>query len=122
MKAALTKREPKMLRATTFTNPEMESLFLLITTENKDQLVKFILNEKVKIWTIKNQPGNLTLLHNACAQDKFEMAEIIIENTKKRLKLIGNDVIAPEEKAENEKIFYNYINAITDDDNLTALH
>ena len=122
MKAALTKREPKMLRATTFTNPEMESLFLLITTENKDQLVKFILNEKVKIWTIKNQPGNLTLLHNACAQDKFEMAEIIIENTKKRLKLTGNDVIAPEEKAENEKIFYNYINAITDDDNLTALH
>ena len=122
MKKAKTKREPKLLRATTFSTPQMEKLFLLITTEDKNTLTQFILNPNVEIWTIKNQPGSLTLLHNACAQDKYEMAKVIIDSIKQRLKLNHNNFINREDRANNEKIFKEFINAITDDDNLTALH
>ena len=85
------------------------------------KISNFILDKNNKIWEIK-PAENLTILHNACASDKTDLIIAIIEKTKIRLGLDDKSIISPEEKAQNEKIFEDFINARTDGDNQTALH
>ena len=99
---------------------EAENIFQLIYQEKAEELSSFILDEKNEVWDIK-RIGELTLLHSACIFDKTNIVEIIINDTKKRLKLISND-LSLEEKTKNKKIFKEFINAKTEKDNLTALH
>ena len=93
----------------------------LITSNGIEKIANFILDKKNKIWELK-LAENLTILHNACASDKTDLIIAIIEKTKIRLGLDDKSIISPEEKAQNEKIFEDFINARTDGDNQTALH
>ena len=93
----------------------------LITSNGIEKIANFILDKKNKIWELK-LAENLTILHNACASDKTDLIIAIIEKTKIRLGLDEKSIISPEEKAQNEKIFEDFINARTDGDNQTALH
>ena len=101
--------------------PEIENVFSLISEEKIDELKDYILNENNKVWDIKKIEG-ITLLHNACILDKTNVIETIIKQTKIRLHLTNDSSLSEEEKAENEKIFKDFINAKTEGDNLTALH
>lgn len=65
---------------------------------------------------------DLTVLHNACAIDKTQVAETIILQTKKRLKLDQENLLSAKEKEDNLNIFKDFINAKTQGDNQTALH
>ena len=93
----------------------------LITSNGIEKIANFILDKKNKIWELK-LAENLTILHNACASDKTDLIIAIIEKTKIRLGLDDKSIISHEEKAQNEKIFEDFINARTDGDNQTALH
>ena len=93
----------------------------LISSNGIEKIANFILDKKNKIWELK-LAENLTILHNACASDKTDLIIAIIEKTKIRLGLDEKSIISPEEKAQNEKIFEDFINARTDGDNQTALH
>ena len=101
--------------------PEVENVFSLVTQEKTEELTAYILNEENEVWNLK-RGEDLTILHNACAIDKTEITEIIIEQTKKRLKLTKDSDLPENEKSENEEIFKNFINAKTQGDNQTALH
>ena len=109
------------LVSTASCSPEIEELFQLIYQEKLEELISYISNEKNEVWNIK-RGDDLTLLHSACVLDKSYIIEKIIEQTKKRLKLNSENSLSDEEKLENEKIFYNFINAKTQADGLTALH
>ena len=115
------RRESRLSR-TSVCSPEIEKIFKLVTQEKIDELTQFILDENNEIWNIKKKE-DLTLLHNACIIDKFNVAETLIVQTKKRLHLSSKeDSISEEEKFKNKTIFKNFINAKTEGDNLTALH
>ncbi len=103
------------------TQIEHEEIFDFISAGDTEKISQFILNKDNNIWEIK-KTENLTVLHNACAIDKTDVVITIIEKTKIRLKLNGNNEIPPQEKSENEKIFKDFINAKTDGDRQTALH
>ena len=115
------RRYQNRMERTSSCSPEVESIFNLISQEKKEELTTYILDEGHEVWNIK-RGENLTILHNACAIDKTNMAEIIIEQTKKRLKLDDNSSLSEEEKTKNEEIFKNFINAKTERDRQTALH
>ena len=100
---------------------EFDKIFELITSDKVEEMSNFIINPENKIWEIK-KAENLTVLHNACAVDKVDMIEAIIEKTKKRLGLYSQSNLTSEKKEENEKIFKDFINAKTDGDSQTALH
>ena len=102
-------------------SPEIESKFQLVNEEKLDELSAFILDENTEVWNFK-KAEDLTLLHKACVLDKFNVVKTIINQTKKRLHLIPEGSISDEEKAKNETIFKDFINAKTEGDNLTALH
>ena len=114
-------RNKNRISITTAENPEVENIFKLISEEKIEELTEYILNEKNEIWKVK-RVDDLTVLHNACAIDKTKMAETIIEQTKKRLKLNSESILSPEERENNETIFKDFINAKTLGDNQTALH
>ena len=114
-------RNKNRISITTAENPEVENIFKLISEEKIEELTEYILNEKNEIWKVK-RVDDLTVLHNACAIDKTRMAETIIEQTKKRLKLNSESILSPEERENNETIFKDFINAKTLGDNQTALH
>ena len=121
MRKKRNRRESRLSR-TSVCSPEIEKIFKLVTQEKIDELTQFILDENNEIWNIKKKE-DLTLLHNACIIDKFNVAETLIVQTKKRLHLSSKeDSITEEEKIKNETIFKNFINAKTEGDNLTALH
>ena len=101
--------------------PEVESVFTLVAMGKTEDLIAYILNEENEVWNLK-RGEDLTILHNACAIDKTNVTEIIIEQTKKRLKLTKDSDLSEKEKSENEEIFKNFINAKTQGDNQTALH
>ena len=101
--------------------PEVENVFSLIAKEQTEELISYILNEENEVWNIK-RGEEITILHNACAIDKTNISELIIEKTKIRLKLTKDSSLSEEEKSKNEEIFKNFINAKTQGDNLTALH
>ena len=101
--------------------PEVEKVFTFVSQEKKEELAEYILNEDNEIWNLK-RGENFTILHNACAIDKANIVEIIIKQTKKRLKLTKDSSLSEKEKSENEEIFKNFINAKTQVDNQTALH
>jgi len=101
--------------------PEIENVFTLVSEERIQELTDFILSEENEIWNIK-RGENLTVLHNACAIDKTNVIETIIEQTKKRLKLNADSSLSEDEKKANEEIFKGFINAKTQGDNQTALH
>ena len=109
------------LSRTTTHIPEVENVFKLVSEEQIEELTQFILDENNEIWTIKRNE-DLTVLHNACAIDKTQVIETIIEQTKKRLQLNQDSLLPQEEKEKNEKIFKDFINAKTQGDNQTALH
>ena len=101
---------------------EYSNILEFITSNDTQKITDFILSPENKIWEIK-LADNFTFLHRACALDKKEVIIIIIEKTKTRLGLDTNDINNnSQEKAENEKIFRDFINAKTDIDNQTALH
>ena len=100
---------------------EFDKIFDFISSNNIEEVSKFILNSENKVWEIKKSE-NLTVLHNACAVDKTDIIITIIEKTKIRLGLNSDNNLTSENKAENEKIFKDFINAKTDGDNQTALH
>ena len=101
--------------------PEVENVFSLIAKEQTEESISYILNEENEVWNIK-RGEEITILHNACAIDKTNISELIIEKTKIRLKLTKDSSLSEEEKSKNEEIFKNFINAKTQGDNLTALH
>ena len=101
--------------------PEVENVFSLIAKEQTEELISYILNEENEVWNIK-RGEEITILHNACAIDKTNISELIIEKIKIRLKLTKDSSLSEEEKSKNEEIFKNFINAKTQGDNLTALH
>ena len=105
----------------TSTSPEVENVFHLVTEEKIEELTAYILSEDNEVWNLK-RGEDLTILHNACAIDKTNMAEAIIIQTKKRLQLTKDSSLSEEEKSENIEIFKNFINAKTQGDNQTALH
>ena len=101
---------------------EYSNILEFITSNDTQKITDFILTPENKIWEIK-LADNFTFLHRACALDKKEVIITIIEKTKRRLGLDTNDINNnSQEKAENEKIFRDFINAKTDIDNQTALH
>ena len=121
MRAKRRQKKNRMER-TSSCKPEVESAFNLISQENIEELKEFILDEGNEIWNLKRLE-DLTILHNACAMDKQKLVEIIIEYTKKRLKIDkNNNTLSNEEKKNNEEIFKDFINGKTQGDNLTALH
>ena len=121
MRKKRSRRESRLSR-TSVCSPEVEKIFNLVTQEKIDELTQFILDESKEVWNIKKRE-NLTLLHNACIIDKYNVVEILIVQTKKRLHLSPEeDSISEEEKSNNETIFKNFINAKTEGDSLTALH
>ena len=94
--------------------PEIDSVFQLVLHEKYKELFNYILDEKNEIWNIK-KGDDINILHSACVLDNFKMVKLIIETTKKRLKL--------EQKNEaNQKIFNDFINAKTEIEQLTPLH
>ena len=101
--------------------PEIENVFNLVVEEKIEELTNFILSEENEIWNIK-RGEDLTVLHNACAFDKTNVIETIIEKTKKRLKLNAGSSLSEDQKRANEEIFKGFINAKTQIDNQTALH
>ena len=101
--------------------PEIENVFTLVLEEKIEELTNFILSGENEIWNIK-RGEDLTVLHNACAFDKTNVIETIINQTKKRLKLNADSSLSEDEKRANEKIFKGFINAKTQIDNQTALH
>ena len=101
--------------------PEIENVFTLVLEEKIEELTNFILSGENEIWNIK-RGEDLTVLHNACALDKTNVIETIINQTKKRLKLNADSSLSEDEKRANEKIFKGFINAKTQGDNQTALH
>lgn len=116
-----TKKRPQNRMERTSTSPEVESVFHLVTEEKIEELTAYILSEDNEIWNLK-RGEDLTILHNACAIDKTNMAEVIIIQTKNRLQLTKDSSLTEEEKSENIEIFKNFINAKTQGDNQTALH
>ena len=96
-------------------------MFTLVLEEKIEELTNFILSGENEIWNIK-RGEDLTVLHNACALDKTNVIETIINQTKKRLKLNADSSLSEDEKRANEKIFKGFINAKTQIDNQTALH
>ena len=115
------RKQQKRMERTSSCSPEVENIFNLVAQEKIEELKDFILDEGNEVWNLK-RGEELTILHNACAIDKTNIIEIIIEYIKKRLKLEKNSSISAEEKAKNEEIFKNFINAKTQGDNQTALH
>jgi palmitoyltransferase len=101
--------------------PEIEKIFQLIYQEKIKELSSYILNEQNEIWNIK-RGDNVTILHSACVFDNYKIVKIIVELTKKRLKLTPESSISNEEKEKNEKIFKNFINSKTQTEHLTPLH
>ena len=100
---------------------EIDEIFQLVYQDKMEDLISFIINEKNEIWNIK-RGDNITILHSACVLDKPHIIETIIKQLKVRLNLISENSLTNEEKAKNEEIFKNYINAKTEADGLTALH
>ena len=100
---------------------EIEKIFQLIYDEKIEELSSYILNDKNEIWNIK-RGDNITILHSACVAENFDIVKTIIEQTKKRLNLTQESSLSPEEKLENEKIFKNFINSVTETEHLTPLH
>ena len=97
MRAKRRQKKNRMER-TSSCKPEVESAFNLISQENIEELKEFILDEGNEIWNLKRLE-DLTILHNACAMDKQKLVEIIIEYTKKRLKIDkNNNTLSNEEK------------------------
>jgi palmitoyltransferase len=101
--------------------PEIEKIFQLIYQEKLKELSSYILNEQNEIWNIK-RGDNVTILHSACVFDNYKIVKIIVELTKKRLKLTPESSLSNEEKEKNEKIFKNFINSKTQTEYLTPLH
>jgi ankyrin repeat protein len=101
--------------------PEIEKIFQLIYQEKIKELSSYILNEQNEIWNIK-RGDNVTILHSACVFDNYKIVKIIVELTKKRLKLTPESSLSNEEKEKNEKIFKNFINSKTQTEHLTPLH
>jgi palmitoyltransferase len=101
--------------------PEIEKIFQLIYQEKIKELSSYILNEQNEIWNIK-RGDNVTILHSACVFDNYKIVKIIVELTKKRLKLTPEFSLSNEEKEKNEKIFKNFINSKTQTEYLTPLH
>ena len=114
-------RAQSRISRTSSCSPEIENIFNLLSQEKIDELTNYILNENNQVWNLKRGEG-ITLLHNACIVDKFNVVETILEQTKKRLHLTSDDNLSQEEKSKNEQIFKDFINAKTEGDNLTALH
>ena len=102
-------------------SPEIQNLFDLVNQEKIQELTSFILNEQNEVWNMK-KGDDITILHNACVNDKFNLVKLIIDNTKKRLHLTPDSTLSSEEKSANEKIFKDFINAKTETEYLTALH
>ena len=115
------KRQQRRLERISSCLPEVEKVFTFVSQEKGEELTTYILDKENKIWDLK-RGENFTILHNACAIDKLNMVEIIVEQTKKRLKLTKDYSLSEKEKSENEEIFKNFINAKTQVDNQTALH
>ena len=117
------RRKLTRMERTSSISPQVENVFTYVSQENIEKLTEYILNEENQIWNIK-RGEDLTVLHNACAIDKTNVIETIIEQTKIRLKLNkdNRDKLLEEEKSKNEEIFKNFINAKTQIDNQTALH
>ena len=102
-------------------SPEIQNLFDLVNQEKIQELISFILNEQNKVWKMK-KGDDITILHNSCVNDKFNLVKLIIDNIKKRLHLTPDSTLSSEEKSANEKIFKDFINAKTETEYLTALH
>ena len=66
--------------------PEIDNVFQLVLHEKYKELAKYILDEKNEIWKIK-KGDDINILHSACVLDNFKLVKLIIELTKKRLKL-----------------------------------
>ena len=115
------RKTTKSSHRNTITKKEFVPVFTYITQENEDQLKNYILNPSNEIWNVVGQE-NFTTLHNACVVDKYNMIEILIEQTKIRLGLTNSSLLNEEEKKSKEQIFLNFINAKTEKDSLTALH
>ena len=109
------------MERTSSASPQIEKVFNLLSEENIEELASYILSEDNEIWNLK-RGEDLTILHNACAIDNTKIIELIINETKKRLKLTKKFSLSQEEKNRNEEILKNFINAKTQGDNLTALH
>ena len=116
-----TKKRFNRMERTSSISPEVENVFSLVSQEKIEELTQYILNEQNHIWNLK-RGEDLTILHNACAIDKTNVIEAIIEATKKRLKLTPEFSLSEEEKSQNTEILKNFINAKTQIDNQTALH
>ena len=101
--------------------PEIEKIFQLIYQEKIKELSSYILNEQNEIWNIK-RGDNVTILHSACVFDNYKIVKIIVELTKKRLKLTPESTLSKEEKEIHEQIFKNFINSKTQTEYLTPLH
>ena len=115
------KKRYNRMERTSSISPEVENVFSLVSQEKIEELTEYILNEQNQIWNLK-RGEDLTILHNACAIDKTNVIETIVEQTKKRLKLTPEFSLSEEEKSQNLEIFKNFINAKTQIDNQTALH
>ena len=115
------KKRYNRMERTSSISPEVENVFTLVSQEKIEELTEYILNEQNQIWNLK-RGEDLTILHNACAIDKTNVIETIVEQTKKRLKLTPEFSLSEEEKSQNLEIFKNFINAKTQIDNQTALH
>ena len=114
-------RPQNRMERTSTASPQVENVFNLVSQENIKELTSYILSEDNEIWNLK-RGEDLTILHNACAIDNTKIAELIINQTKKRLKLTNEFSLSQEEKNKNEEIFKNFINAKTQGDSITALH
>ena len=114
-------RELSRLSRAKSISPEIEKIFQMIYQEKTKELSAYILDEKNEIWTIK-RGDNITMLHSACVFDNYKITKIIVELTKKRLKLTPEFSLSNELKEKNEKIFKDFINSKTQTEYLTPLH
>ena len=108
-------------RLSTFATNESNTINEILASNDPEKISNYILDKNNKIWEQK-LAENFTILHSACASDKTDIIITIIQKTKMRLGLDDKSNITEKEKSENEKIFYDFINAKTDGDNQTALH
>ena len=114
-------RELSRLSRSKSVSPEIEKIFQMIYQEKLKDLSSYILNEKNEIWNVK-RGDDITMLHSACVFDNYKIVRIIVELTKKRLKLSQEFSLSNEEKERNEKIFKYFINSKTQTEHLTPLH
>ena len=99
------KKRYNRMERTSSISPEVENVFTLVSQEKIEELTEYILNEQNQIWNLK-RGEDLTILHNACAIDKTNVIETIVEQTKKRLKLTPEFSLSEEEKSQEFPVYF----------------